>query len=373
MHIVFVIANNSSVPYFKWFAEKATEAKNYRFTFVALHSEIPEMINDVKKFGWKCYWIKFNNTKRKSNMIKAFFSLYKLFKEIKPDVVHSHLFDDSLPTLFAARLAGIKKRVITKQDTTFHYYYAKKWMIADKFNNWNATHIHAVATENMKFIIEKEKALEQKVHLVRNGFRYDLMTKNNNLYVDELKLQYNLANKTVVGTVARLIPWKGHNLIIKAAKKLIKIYPNLLFVWAGSDGGDGFKDELQELINHEGLQDNIIILGWIERYKMPSLYNCMDIYLHPALREPFGFAITEALMNSVPIIATKTGSTDLIENFKEGILIEENSIDDIVNAIVYYLENKSETKNISTKGNQHAIDNLTFNKMWEGHINMYNN
>ena len=222
-----------------------------------------------------------------------------MFRKIKPDVVHTHLFDDSLPGLLAARITGIKTRVITKQDTTFHWYYAPKWVKMDRFNNWNATHIHAVASENRKFILEKENAPEEKVHLVRNGFPYDLMTASKTEYIKELKNEYDLEGRIVVGTVARYIHWKGHHLIIEAAKRLVEKYPQLLFVWAGSDGGSGYKSELQDSINKEGLQSNITILGWIDRHKMPSLYKCMDIYLHPALREPFGFAISEALMNKV--------------------------------------------------------------------------
>ena len=156
MHIVFVIANNSSVPYFKWFAEKASKEQKHTFSFVMLHSERPQMIEDAKKWGWECHWIKFDDKKRKSSMVSSFFKMYKLFKKMKPDVVHTNLFDDSLPGLLAARLAGIKKRVITKQDTTFHYYYAPKWIIADKFNNWNATDLIPVSKEAEEFIINKE-------------------------------------------------------------------------------------------------------------------------------------------------------------------------------------------------------------------------
>ena len=141
MHIIFVISNESSVPYFKWFAQQAVQQKKHKFTFVTLYTEKPQMIEDVGKFGWDCHWFKFDHHKRKRGMIRTFFQLYRLFKKLKPDVVHTHLFDDSFPGLMAARLAGIKKRVVTKQDTTFHYYYAPNWVIADKINNKNATHI----------------------------------------------------------------------------------------------------------------------------------------------------------------------------------------------------------------------------------------
>ena len=51
MHIVFVISNESSVPYFKWFAEKAAQQKEHKFSFVTLYTEKPKMIEDVGKLS----------------------------------------------------------------------------------------------------------------------------------------------------------------------------------------------------------------------------------------------------------------------------------------------------------------------------------
>ena len=64
MHIVFVISNESSVPYFNWFAEKAANQDKHQFSFVTLFTEKPKMIEDVEKYGWKCYWFKFDHKKR---------------------------------------------------------------------------------------------------------------------------------------------------------------------------------------------------------------------------------------------------------------------------------------------------------------------
>lgn len=372
MHVIQIMANNSSVPYFNWFAEEAAKHPNIKFTFVAMTPERPQMIDDMAQRGSDCVWIKFDSSNRKAEMIKAFFSLLSLFQKLKPDVVHSHLFDDSFPAMLAARIAGVKKRVITKQDATFHWYYAPKWVTADKINNINATHIHTVAEENRKFVIEKEKAPSHKVHLVRNGFPYDKMTASDSDVITKLKEAYNLEGRTVVGTVARYIHWKGHHLIIEAAKNLVSEYPNLMFVWAGDDGGTGYKNTLKKLIEENGLENHIQMLGWIDRSQMPSLYQCMDIYLHPAMREPFGFAISEALMNQVPVIATKTGSVDLLKHLEEGYILKDNDAEDIVKALRFYLANTERMGQIRISGHNHALDHLTFDNMWKGHLQMYN-
>lgn len=370
MNIVFVIANQSSVPYFNWFAEKAAQQKEHQFTFVALDTERPKMIEDVGKFGWKCYWIKFDSRKRKMGMIAAFFALYKLFRQLKPDVVHTHLFDDSLPGLLAARLAGVKKRVVTKQDTTFHYYYAQKWVIADRFNNWNATIIHAVATDNFNFIVEKEKANINKIHLIRNGFPFDKMTNDNPNTIEAIKTKFKLHDKFVIGTFARLIEWKGHLLILEAAKTLVTKYNNLIFIWAGT-GDVSYKERLVRKVEEYNLSSNIIFLDWVERSDMPSIYKTLDMYLHPAINEPFGFVISEALMNGIPTAATKTGSSELITHKQDGLILESNSVTSIIESVSFYYENVTTKDIIAKNGLSHSLKYLTFDRMYEEHISMY--
>ena len=370
MHIVFTIANNTSVPYFNWFAEKAAKEKKHKFSFVALCKDKPKMIEDVGRYGWNCYWIKYDSDKRKLGVINSFIKLYKLYNKIKPDVVHSHLFDDSLPSLFAARIARVKTRVITKQDATFHYYYAPKWVKMDKFNNWNATVIHSVASRNYEFIIDNEKPKKDKVKIVRNGFPIETLSKYDEKLINSIRNKYGLEGKFVIGTVARLIDWKGHKYIIEAAIKIKQHINNVVFIFAGT-GDEAYVNKLNQEIKKNGLEDNFILTGWLEREIMPSLYRCMDIYLHPAINEPFGFAIAEAMINKIPIISTRTGSTDLVAHKKEGYIIKEKSVCDIIEAVLFYYNDENELKQIITNAYSYVVSNLSFIRMYDEHIQLY--
>lgn len=370
IHVIEIMANESSVPYFNWFAEESKKNEGIKLSFVALYHEKPQMLDDIQERGSDCFWIPFNDKKRKRSIVNAAIKLFFLFKKLKPDVVHTHLFDDSLPGLIAAKLAGVKVRVITKQDTGFHWNFKPEYVFFDKLNNSIATHIHTVATDNNCFVLEKEKAPAHKVHMIRNGFPYDLMTASDGKTISELKDTYSLHNKFVLGTVARLIEWKGHQLIIEAAAKLVPKYPDLKFIWAGT-GDKKYKDHLLSMIKEKKLEEYIILTDWIDRKKMPSLYKCMDMYLHPAIAEPFGFAITEAMMNQVPIASTKTGSTDLITHMQNGFTLREKSIEDIVEAVELYINNKQKRQEIAEAGHLHSQTHLSFSKMWNEHISLY--
>lgn len=367
MHVVFVISNESSVPYFNWFAEKATKQKEIKFSFVTLYTEKPKMIEDVGQFGWDCYWYNFNPNRRKKSMVTTFFQLYKLFKRLKPDVVHTHLFDDSLPGLLAARLANIKIRVITKADTAFHYYYAPKWVIADKFNNWNATHIIAISKEAEKFIIEKENAPKEKITMIHHGIPSEIFTKQSEKYKKEFIEKHQLAGKKIIGTVARLIEWKGYKYIIEAIPEVTKRHPNVVFIFIGWEGNQ--KPELEKLAKELKVFNQIIFINWIERNVIPSFYAILDVYVHAAIYEPFGFVIPEAMMNGAPVVSTPTGAAlDAIEHKVSGFLANYKDSKSLADGIIYTLEHGTDFKE---KGKQTALDMFEFEKMWQEYIALY--
>ncbi|HRD37734.1 MAG TPA: glycosyltransferase family 4 protein [Bacteroidia bacterium] len=366
-HIAFIIANSSNVPYFIWFAEKAKNNKEYCFSFISLHHSKPEMEEEIKSLGSAFYWIPFDHRARKSSMLKVIPKLLSLFKNIKPDIVHCHLFDDSLPSLLAAKFLGIKTRIITKQDTYFHWLYAPGIVKFDRLNNKLATHIVAVSEECKHFILEKEKAEASKVHLIHHGIRIDKLSKSEESIREELIERFNLKNKIVVGTIARLIDWKGHMLILDVAEQLIKKHPNTVFLFVGQ--GE-LKEKIEKTAEEKGISKNIILTGWIDREKIPSLFSLMDIYLHAAKYEPFGFVIAEAMLNAVPVLSTKTGAAlDAIEHKENGYLVNYDSVNEFVDGFEFLLN--ADKVSIGEKGRLTAIKMYDFEVMWQSYINLY--
>jgi glycosyltransferase involved in cell wall biosynthesis len=365
------MSNTPSVPYFNWFAEEVKNFPEYKFSFIVMYPSRPQMLDDMKERGCDCYWIPFDYNNRKGDMIYAMFKLTKLFKTIKADVVNTHLFDDSFPGLLAARLAGVKKRVITKNDTTFHWNYAPKWVWADKLNNYNATNIVAISNESKQFILDKEKADPAKVTLIHHGIPIAVLSKQNEMYKNELIEKYKLDNCIVIGTISRYIEWKGYRYIIEAAASIVKKYSNAKFIFAG-DGPQ--YEEMNMLIANYGLQNNIIITGWVSRDYIPSLYGVMDIYIHAASKEPFGFVIAEAMANGVPLITTKTGAAaDALEHKKNCYFVAEKSSDDIVMGFEWMLEDAERRKSITVESNQRVYEMYDVKDMLKKYLDVYSN
>jgi len=368
VHVLYVIANNASVPYFNWFAERSLRAEGVRFSFVALYPERPLMLEEMAARGLDAFWVPFDSRRRKRDMLRALPHLYHLIRRIRPDVVHSHLFDDSVPTLLAARLARVPVRVITKQDIGFHIRYAPRVVPFDRFNNWNATAIRAVSKEGLQLVLEYERAPPAKVHLVYDGIPPEVATAVDPATVAAFRDRHRLEGRFVIGTVARLIEWKGHDLIIQAAARLAARGKRWRFLWAGV--GD-MKARLQQRIAEEGLEDSITFLDWVSRTDIPSLYRCLDVYLHPAVGEPFGFVVTEAMMNGVACAATPCGSTDRTRHLTDVYTLQPGSVDDIVRALEHLEGDPERRRSLAEAGRAHALAHSNLERMWEGHMELY--
>mgnify|MGYP001198104281 CR=1 FL=1 len=298
-------------------------------SFVFLNATKPELVNELTLKGHKSYWYYFNYAKKKQfQYIKVFIKLLFLFIKIKPDVVQTNLFDDSLPALYAAKLAQVKKRVITKQDTGYHIKYTPHYIKYDKFNNKNATHIIPVSKETQELILKYEKPDINKVKLIHHAVNEFFFEQYDENIILEIKRKYHLENKKVIGMVARYIESKGYKNAIEAAKYIVASNPDVIFKGVG--WGDQ-ESELISLINKYDLANNFVLTGKIDYLLMPSLYKCFDIYLHAADYEPFGFVIAEAMFSKIPIISTKVGAArDVLVHKESAYILESNQPHEII-------------------------------------------
>jgi len=369
MHILFLQANNPWFFYFNWFAERSKQTKDVKISFAAIYYTRPRMLDDIEKFQCDCYWIPSSLKNKKLNYIWQIIKVYRLIKKIKPDVVHTHLFEDSFVGLIAARLAGIKIRVVTKQDTGFHWYYMPKMVRFDRVNNRNATHIVAVSEEGKDFILNYEKAAHRKVHMIHHGTPKQKCTNQ----IEEVKKdfieRFHLTGKRVVGVVSKYIEWKGHLYIVEAAEMIVKRYPDTVFLFTGWGKESG---DIMDLINSKNLNNHIIISEFIPEEQMPSFYGVLDVFVHAAIYEPFGFVIAEAMMNGVPVVSTKTGAAaDAIQHLETGYLVPYRDSKAIAEGVNYMFEN--ETTELRKKAKEKAIQMYDFDVMYGNYINLYKN
>lgn len=368
IHVLHTFANNTTVPYLSWFAERAQREGGPRYTFIILYPERPRMIEEMRSRGFRTIWIRYDDSRRKWGMIRALPILWWHMLRMRPDIVHCNLFDDSLPGLIAARLSGITRRILTRQDTGFHWLHAPRWVALDRWNDRLATHIIAISGENRRFILEQEGAPERKVTLVHNGIPSASSTRQYAEVKRLLRERHGITgDHLVIGNVARYVSWKGHRHIVEAAALIVQNHPNARFLLLGNGA---LRATIEQLASELGVKENVVFIDRIEPSDMPSFYGILDIYLHAAVLEPFGLVYAEAMMNGVPVVSTPTGAAlDAISDGVNGILVDEPSGPALADGVERLL--RSDRRAIGENGRRTALDMFVFDRMWEGTTRLY--
>ena len=138
-------------------------------------------------------------------------------------------------------------------------------------------------------------------------------------------------------SVGRLDHGKGFDLLIQA---LFEIKDQLPKNWQTKIIGSGeLRDTLQRKINTYNLQDNIILLGKKSKEELVPLLQQSDLFILSSRSETFGVVYIEAMACGLPIIATDCGGPRDIVTASNGLLIPNEDINALGEAIVYMVKN----------------------------------
>ncbi len=248
-------------------------------------------------------------------------SLVKLMKEQSVDIVHTNSLY-SIYGAWAAKIAHIPHiwhvREIPPKIPIARTIYA---MMVDKLSDAVIVMTKACA----EGLFGKRKT-PPSVVLMADGL--DLNKWSDKIKGDRIRKELGFGrNDKVIGFVARLDPWKGLDVFIKAAEKIHDKYPNVKFIVVGGapSGFEQYEKEMKELAESRNLGDSMRFLGW--RYRLddiPEIMASIDIFSHTSTEpEPFGLVLIEAMSIGKPVIAAAAGGPlEIVENGVSGYLTE---------------------------------------------------
>ena len=182
----------------------------------------------------------------------------------------------------------------------------------------------------------KERGFKAPIKVIPNGvdikhFSQELPTE----ILRKLRQGLNIKEKEkVIITVSRLVKKKAIDDIIRAIPYL-KFPVKFLVIGTGKE-----LKKLQKLVNEIGVQDKVLFLGYISHKDLPKYLKISDVFIRPSLIEGLGNSFLEAMVASVPIIATPIeGIPDFLEDRKTGLSCQVRNPKDIAQKIELLLTN----------------------------------
>jgi glycosyltransferase involved in cell wall biosynthesis len=275
------------------------------------------------------------NFKSKNILLLAikFFKVLKIYKKIKPEIVHCHLWISELYGLILKLL--FRKSlflVITKHLDSFIFQgsFGKKFFLKGIFLEriifCYANHIIFISKAVKKFFLQKININRQKYSTIYYGIDFDKFSKYNRIESIYLKKKLHIDNKTfIVGCVARHVEQKSLHIVIKSFSLFVKRNPKIKIKLIMIGRGHLEKD-LKQLSKNLNIFKKII---WIRNTNdIHKYYNIFDMSCLSSEYEGLGLVLLESLASGVPILATRSGAIpEIVKNKINGYLVRYGDID----------------------------------------------
>lgn len=297
--------------------------------------------------------------------------LRKLIREVQPDVVHTHSSKAGYLGRLAAWAEGVPAVVHTVHGLPFH---GRNW----PWKNWiyiaaehrAARKCHAIVgiTEAMvKAFRHRLIGRKQQFSVIPSGVdvaEFSLEGEAREQARKEVREKYGIAEDgKVIGIVARLDPYKGHDDIMNMLPRVRQIFPDLKCFFIG----DGFyRTQLERRIGFSSLNETIILTGMLSQDEVKKHLAAMDCMVLPSYQEGQGRALVEALLCGCPIVAYRTGGIpEVCIHDQTGKLVRRGNVAGLVKAVTYMLQNPAGAAAMAEAGRQHMIEHFSSQVMFD--------
>lgn len=158
------------------------------------------------------------------------------------------------------------------------------------------------------------------------------------------------AEGTTIASVGNLLPVKGHELVIAAAKLL----PDIEAVIVG-EGPQ--RSTLQRLIARLGLDQRVRLLGAMPQARLRSVYSACDALVLASSREGWPNVPMEAMACGIPVVASRVGGVpEIISDPRFGRLVDERTPPAFAQAISELLRTRPDRESVRAFAERYSWD-----------------
>jgi glycosyltransferase involved in cell wall biosynthesis len=266
---------------------------------------------------------------------RAFYRVLPLVRELRPDLLHTHLKHADLIGAFAARRLALPMvstlHVIEDRPTPLQR--AQRWLAA-RARMSTADRTLAVSHAVRRWYLETFPADPARVLTVHNGVMQPYLTVEPEAR-DRVRQSLGVPAGSIMATMVGLIrPGKGHADLIASATKLPPALDLHVVIV-----GDGSLRPALEALAANGAAHRVHFTGY--RTDVPVILAASDIVVQPSLFDALPTALIEGLAAGLPAIASRVGGIEDIVTPDVGILIPPGDPDALARGLVELAEDRA--------------------------------
>jgi len=192
-----------------------------------------------------------------------------------------------------------------------------------------------------------KKVVRRRATIVLNGIKIDDLFREKEA---SLRTRQELgipANAYVIGNMARIIPWKGQELLLNVFTKYAELNQNSYLLLVGSPlfENDKYFKYLMQLIDEYGLGKRVIMPGY--RSDLKEIFSAMDIFIYPSLeKDTSPLALLSAISAGLPAIVSNIRSLEEVVELCSAVdVFDLTNSDELLSLIAKYEDEDIRIKN----------------------------
>ena len=295
---------------------------------------------------------------------RLLWNLVRIINREKVDLIQSHLFGSAV----YASLAGLicKKPVVSTihgivDINTEDRLATLKTLII----RYGCNRIISVSEQIRSFLNTVPFLPTQKIELIYNGVDASQYSRINH---PSIRKQLGLEDGIVIGSLGNIRAPKNYPLAINTLKNLHDSGVMAHYLIAG-EGKGKLLSELKSAVREAGLDKYVHLLGFVENVQ--DFLSSLDIFLITSSSEGHPLALTQAMINGLPIVSTRCGVEDILDHDQDAILTKKNAAEKLSIGIRQLLENPSKAASLASAAKNKALAKYSLDAMTDKYLKLY--
>ncbi len=294
--------------------------------------------------------------------LHACWKLYRLFRRLRPDIVHAHSSKAGVLARLAACEAEVPRVYYSPRG------YAHQQTDRSDFSRRLYRTVEArvssigeiVAVSESEASLARELTDPMRVHVIRDAY---LGSER-----DDAQNPRARRNKTLrVCASGRLCFPRNPEAFVRMAKRSAREGLDLEFEWIG--GGE-LAETVEELRRATGTSDRLSITGWLPQKEAQARLREADIFVHYSRWEGLSNAVLEALAAGLPIVASDIpGNREIVEPGKNGYLAANE--EELAQRVFALSRNPEERARMGEQGRRLVREEFSRERMLDEYTRLY--
>ncbi len=334
-------------------------ADAYRHAVLAL-TEVTDFKHRIKRTDVEFFALR----KPPGQGIWQYPKLFKLFRQLRPHIVHSRnlaALEVQVPAWAAGvpvRIHGEHGRDVGDLDGSNLTYQCMR-----RFYKPFVHHYIALSRDLDDYLVQKVHLPPGKITQAYNGVDTDRFCPAPNGPQTIAGCPFDPAQHWLIGTVGRMQTVKHQTLLARAFVLALQTDPTLKQRLRLVLVGEGpLRAKAQEILETAGVAD----LAWLpgERSDVADIMRGLHAFALPSLAEGISNTILEAMASGLPVIATAVGgNADLVHHPDTGVVVPVANMEAMAHELVILANDPEDARKKGRAGRQRVLNQFSMQAM----------